>query len=76
MSKTVPGRKLIAVTPSDTTVYNPPLRGLIVSTAGNLAIVAADDLVSPGTFAYVPGVLPVEVKRVLAATTCVVIGIL
>lgn len=68
MSKAFPGRKLVAVTPSDSTVYSPPLRALWVGTAGALALVAADDSASV-TVPNVSGLFPVETKQVLSTGT-------
>lgn len=38
-----PFTKIVAVTKSDSTVYDPPLRGLWIGGAGNVAIVAFGD---------------------------------
>lgn len=65
-----PASSLIAVTPSDTTVYNPPLRGLYVGGTGNVAVVAASDT-SSVTLNTVPAgtFVPVIASKVLATGT-------
>lgn len=42
MSYTVPSGGLAAITPSDATVYNPPLRAILVGGAGAIAIQHVD----------------------------------
>jgi len=48
-----PGEHLAAITPSDTTTYSPPLRGLWVGGAGNVAVLAVGDT-APQTITGVP----------------------
>ena len=49
-----PGVHLIAITPSDTTIYNPPLIGLWVGAAGNVAVLALGDT-TPQTISNISG---------------------
>jgi len=60
----------IAITPSDTTVYDPPLKALWVGGAGNLSVIASDDTAAV-TISGINGgqIIPVMAKQVLAATT-------
>lgn len=58
----------VAVTPSATTTYNPPLRGLFVGTGGNVNVVTAAGntvLIACANNA----VIPVACQQVLAAST-------
>ena len=67
-SKSDPAKDWSAVTPSDTTVHNPPLRGLWVGTTGDVAIESASG--NTATFVGVQGILPCEnIRRVLATDT-------
>lgn len=60
---------LTAITPSDSTDLS-GTRGIYVGTAGNISIIAEDDITAV-TLTNVPAgvVLPIFVKRVMAATT-------
>lgn len=40
------GSHLVSVTPSDSTVFDPPLTGLYVAGAGDLALLGANDTVA------------------------------
>lgn len=57
----------VTVTPSDTTVFDPPGRALYVGVTGNVAVRMAGDLSTP-TFVNVQGgtVLSICVDKVLA----------
>ena len=59
----------VAVTPSDSTVFTPPLVGLYVGGSGNLAVTMNDG--TSVTFSAVPvgTFLPVSVSMVLATNT-------
>lgn len=61
-----PASKATAVTPSDTTVLDPPTRSLYIGGTGNLAVrMVSGDIV---TFQSVPvGIFPIRVDKVLAA---------
>ncbi len=66
----IPARKLVAVTPSDTTTFDPPLRGIYVGGAGNISLIAAEDSaavtlsnVTANTF------LPISVTKVMSTST-------
>jgi len=60
----------VAITPSDTTVYDPPLKALWVGGGGNLSLIASDDTAAV-TLVGVNGgqIIPVMAKQVMAATT-------
>ena len=66
---------LVAITESDTTVYDPPLKGLLVlpdATGGNLVIEneKGDDLTLPIDATVVaPILVPGRIRRVLESTT-------
>jgi hypothetical protein len=59
----------VTVTPSDTTVYDPPGRAIYVGTTGDLAVRMAGDQSTP-TFVGVQGgtLLSIAVDKVLAVT--------
>ena len=70
MSKTKPLVRLVSVTTSDSTIYNPPLRGLYIGGAGNVAVVLADDTNAVTLTGLAVGVFhPIEVKKVMSANT-------
>lgn len=64
------GVRAVAITPSDTTVYNPPLRAIWVGVAGNLSIMCIGDTTAV-TLASVPaGPLSIAcISRVMATGT-------
>ncbi len=63
-----PARFASAVIPSDSTVLS-PTRGLYIGTTGDISVVMAEKQ-NTVVFTTVPvGVLPVQVTKVLAATT-------
>lgn len=69
-----PFRELLAITPLDATTYDPPLRGLIVSVAGNV-IVETERGAGSVTIAAIQGqVIDAMITVVNTATTSVVIG--
>jgi hypothetical protein len=63
-----PGFGSVAVTPSDATTYDPPLRSVYVTAGGAVAFEGVDGLTDAWT---VPDafLLPVRVRRVLATGT-------
>lgn len=66
---TVSAHSAVAVTPSDSTVL-PTTRALYIGTAGNVAVVMADDQNSVTFVAVMAGsILPVQVTKVLATGT-------
>ncbi len=69
----------ITVTPSDTTVYNPPLKALWIGTAssGALAILAPGDTV-PVTLAGMPAgwFSAIAISKVMATNTTGLTGII
>lgn len=69
MFKTKPAVRAAAVTPSDSTVLNYP-RSLYIGGGGDVVVLLRDDT-TPVTFAGVGGgsILPIEVTKVLVATT-------
>lgn len=65
---TVAAYDAVAVTPADGTTI-PVTRALYVGTSGNLAVVMAEGS-STVTFSNVPvGIFPIQVQKVMAATT-------
>lgn len=58
-----PARKLVAVTPSDTTDLTDLPKALWIGAPGNISLIAADDS-APVTVAVEVGVLPIRAKRV------------
>ena len=68
-SHAVVGANVIDITPSDVTVYDPPLIGLRVGTlAGNISVVSdGDTVVIPSWQLY--EALQMNITKVLAATT-------
>ena len=68
-----PFEDLIQITPSDATVYDPPLRGCIVEVAGDLTINPIKSS-SNVTITVVAGqMIPVLMTQVLVATTATVV---
>ena len=67
---TSPAVSQVAITKSDTTVYDPPLKALWVGGGGNLSLIASDDTAAV-TLVGVNGgqIIPVMAKQVMAATT-------
>jgi len=65
-----PGVHGTPITPSDTLVYSPPLRGIWVGVAGNLAVMMVGDN-TPVTLANVPAgwFQAAVVSRVMATNT-------
>ena len=67
---TWPGTSLFAVTKSDDTVFNPPVRQLYVGTGGDVVVTGVDDVdvtfknVADGQY-----IGPFFIKKVKAATT-------
>ena len=68
---TLPAERLIPITKSDTTVYDPPLRGIWVGTAGDIAIVARGSEETPVTIPNVQDgtVLPITAVKIMASNT-------
>lgn len=70
----MPWEKYVAITASNDTVYNPPLRGIYVGTLGNLTIWGIDDV--PVNLVGFQGVWPGYVKKILATglTAAAIVG--
>ncbi len=68
--RNAPAQSLAAVTKSDSTVYEPPLRGLYVGTGGDVAVMARGDTAAV-TLTNVPSgsILPIEIKKVMSTNT-------
>lgn len=68
-SPAFPALEQLAVTPSDTTTFDPPTRGLYVGTGGSLVV--TDPYGNDATYANVAdgSALPISVVKVKAATT-------
>lgn len=67
---TSPAVSQVAITKSDTTVYDPPLKALWVGGAGDVAVVAADDTAAV-TISGVNGgqIIPVSISKVMSTNT-------
>lgn len=65
-----PGRSPVAITKSDTTVYEPALRAFYVGTTGDVAILAPG-AESAVTFKAVPAgaIIPVKVAKIMSTGT-------
>ncbi len=70
LNKTAPSGRLKAITPSDTTVYDPPLYALYIGGTGAVAVVAAETGATV-TFTAVPTgtILPIQVSKVMSTNT-------
>lgn len=72
MTRTVadPGWSLVAITPSDSTIYNPPLRSVYVGGTGNVSVLAIGDTVAV-VFSNVPtgGYVLAQCQKVMATGT-------
>lgn len=59
-----------AITKSDATEYDPPLRGIYIGGAGNVAVIGADDSAAVTLTALAVGVWhPIAVKKVMSTNT-------
>lgn len=67
---TSPAVSQVAITKSDTTVYDPPLKALWVGGAGDVAVIAADDTAAV-TISGVNGgqIIPVSISKVMSTNT-------
>lgn len=66
--RTVPARRLLAVTPGNA-IFSPPLRSVIVAAEGTLNVVAADDDTAVSVFVVAGIPIPIECKQILASGT-------
>jgi hypothetical protein len=64
-----PFEELIQITPSNSTVYNPPLRGCIVEVAGDLAIETSKGDSSVIITVVAAQLVPAMITKVLATGT-------
>lgn len=66
---TVSARRAVAVTTSDTVVYDQPTRAIYIGGSGNLRV----DMVSGGTVTFIGltsgTVLPIQAERIYATST-------
>lgn len=70
IAKIKPMVKAVAITPSDSTEYNPPLRSVYIGGAGNLAVVLAEDSSAVTFTGLTVGIWhPMEVKKVMSTST-------
>ena len=68
-----PFEDLIQITPSDVTVFSPPLRGCIVEVAGDLDINPIKSASNVVITVVVGQLIPVIITKVRAATTATVV---
>lgn len=68
-AKTKPAIRTADVTPSDATIYNPPMRGLYVGGSGTVKLIAADDTVASTWQVTAGSYIFVEIKQVLSTGT-------
>jgi len=69
----LPAEEAGAITPSDSTVFNPPYRSLWVGGAGNISVVMSDDREAETTVTF-SGIaagtwMPIRVVKVMATGT-------
>lgn len=66
-----PGSHLVAITKSDTTLYNPPLRALYVGGAGDVALLAIGDTIAVTLTAVPVGttITSVMIEKVMSTNT-------
>ena len=67
---TAPASEVFDITKSDTTTYNPPLRGLRVGTAGDVAVKTPgqhDPVTIPDVLAG--ETLPIKIEKVMSTNT-------
>ena len=64
-----PATSLRASTPSDSTTYDPPLRGLYVGVAGNRAVIGEDDTAAVTIPNALVGYHALMVKKVMSTNT-------
>lgn len=69
VERDAPGTGAVAVTASDVTVYDPPLRALFVGGAGNVTLTGLDGNDATFTGVTAGTILPVSCTKVKAATT-------
>lgn len=69
VERDAPGTGAVAVTPSDATTFDPPLRSLFVGGAGNVTITGLDGVDAVFTGVTAGSILPVCCTKVKAATT-------
>jgi len=67
---TAPAKELIDVTKSDSTIYNPPFRGIWVGTAGDVAI-KTPGMTAAVTIKNVVGgtLLPIKAEMIMSTNT-------
>lgn len=64
-----PFQEVFAITPSDSTTYSPPLRGVIITVAGDIAIKTAANTTAV-TIAVIKGqLIPALITHVMATNT-------
>lgn len=68
-----PFEELIQVTASDVTTYDPPLRGCIVETAGDLVVTPIKNSSSVTITVIAAQLVPAIIEKVNAATTATVV---
>ena len=69
-----PFSRLLTVTPSDTTEYDPPLRGVIVAAAGDLVVETEKGDAAVTITVFARQLIPAIITKLKAATDATVIG--
>ena len=69
LSESGPATGGIAITASDSTTYDPPLRGVFVGGAGNLNVTGVDGVAVLFTGVVAGSIIPIACTQVLSTST-------